>query len=102
MLSSLSYPFSIIALEGGKVFAGASAQVSTGTFDPEDFDFGTGERIELGDFGRGIAPAGVGDALVAGEQVGAVNQTTDWIKGSGFVVVQGVVDVFIYENSLRI
>ena len=56
-------------IERRKIFAGAGAQVAAGAFDPKDLDVLAGERIALGDFGRGIAAAGVSDALVAAEFV---------------------------------
>jgi len=47
-----------------------------------------GERIFFGDLGRRVAAAGVGDALVAAEQVRAVNEATDGIEADALVSSQ--------------
>ena len=61
-------------IERGKIFAQAGAQVAAGTFDPEHFDIFTSQGIFLHELGGSVATAGVGDALVAAEFIGAVNK----------------------------
>jgi hypothetical protein len=63
-----------LLIEGGKAGALDAAQVAAGAFDPEHFDRFAGERVDLGDFGTGVAAGEVGDAQVGAEQVGAVAQ----------------------------
>ncbi len=84
-----------VLIERGEILALGGAQVAAASFDPEDFDGLAGEGILLGELGRGVAAAGVGDALVAAEQVGAVDETADGIERGGVVVVPEVVDVLM-------
>jgi hypothetical protein len=84
-----------LLVEGGEVFAFAGAEIAAGAFDPEDLDGLAGERIFLGDFRGRVAAAGVGDALVAAEEVGAIDEAGDGIEGSGLGVVPEVVHVAV-------
>jgi hypothetical protein len=56
-------------IERGEVLFRCGAQVSAGTFNPEDINRLAGEWVFLGDLGRSIAAAGIGDALVSAEFV---------------------------------
>ncbi len=83
----------LVLVEGREVVALAGAEVAAGAFDPEDFDFLASERVEFEELGGGVAAAGVGDALVAAEEVGAINEAGNGIEGGGFGVVPGEVNV---------
>jgi hypothetical protein len=84
-----------VLVERGEVLALGGAQVAAAALDPEHFDVLAGERVLLGELDRGVAAAGVGDALVAAEQVGAVDETADRIERGGVLVVPEIVDVLI-------
>ena len=70
----------LLLIEGGEVLPLGGAQVSAGTLHPEDFCGLAGKGILLGDFGGGVAPAGVGDPLVGAKQVGAVDELGNRIE----------------------
>jgi hypothetical protein len=79
-------------VERRKILARAGAQVAAGALDPEHGGLGAGERVLFGDLGRRIAAAGIGDALIASEDIGAVDQAADRIKRRGFGVVPEIVN----------
>ena len=56
-------------VERGEVFFRCCAQIPARAFDPEDFDRLAAEGVFPGDFGRSIAAAGVGDALISAQLV---------------------------------
>ena len=85
----------LLLVERGEVFARAGAQVAAGTLDPKHLGRLTGERVFLDDLRGGVAAAGVGDALVAAEDVGAIDEATDRIEGGGLGVVPGEVNEFV-------
>jgi hypothetical protein len=85
----------LLLVEGREVLARARAQVAAGALDPEHLGGLARERICLGDLRRRVAAAGVGDALVAAEQVRAVDEAGDRVERRGLGVVPGEVDVFI-------
>ena len=80
----------LFLVEGGEVFALGGAEIAAGTFDPEDLDQFAGEGILLHDLGGGVAAAGVGDALVGAEEVGAVDELVDGIELGGLGVIPEV------------
>jgi hypothetical protein len=85
----------LLLVEGGEILARARAQVAAGALDPEHLGRLPGERILLGELSRRVAAAGVGDALVAAEQVRAVDEAGDRVERGGLGVVPGEVDVFV-------
>ena len=82
----------LVLVERGEILALGGAQVAAGALDPEHLDRLAGERILLRQLGRGVAAAGVGDALVGAEQVGAVDQPADRIERGGVLVVPKIID----------
>ena len=85
----------LVLVEGGEIVAVASAEVAAGTLDPEDLRVGAGEGVLLDDLRGGVAAAGVRDALVGSELVGAVDQTADRIELRGFGIIPEVGDVLV-------
>ena len=85
----------LVLIEGGEVIAVAGAEVAAGTFDPEHLGVGAGQGILLDDLGGGVAAAGVRDALVGSELIGAIDQTADRIELRGFGIVPEVRDVLV-------
>ena len=85
----------LVLVERGEILALAGAQVAAATLYPQDLHLGVIERVGFHDLGRGVTPAGVGNALVAAEQVGAVDQAADGIERGGFGVVPEVVDELV-------
>src|SRR5439155_464401 len=78
-----------LLVERGEVGERAGAQVTSGALDPEDLDGLAGDRVRLGELGRGVPAARVGDALIRAEQVGAVNQAMRGSQGlRSFVVLE--------------
>src|SRR6185295_1102753 len=61
-------------VERGEAVELHGAEIAARSLDPQHLDLGAGERVLLFDLGRGIAAAEIGDALVAAEQVGAVQK----------------------------
>ena len=72
--------------ERGEIRPLARPEVAAAALDPEHVDLVAGERILLEDLGRRVAAAGVGDALVAAEQIAAVDEPLDRIGRRGRVV----------------
>ena len=85
----------LVLVERGEVLAIAGAEVAAGTLDPEDLGVGAGQGILLDDLGGGVAAAGVRDALVGSELIGAIDQTADRIELRGFGIVPEVRDVLV-------
>ena len=85
----------LVLIEGREVLAIAGAEVAAGALDPEDLGVGASQGVLLDDFGRGVAAAGVRDALVGSELVGAIDQTADRIELRGFGIVPEVRDVLV-------
>ena len=56
------------------------ADIAARAFDPKNRDPRAAQRIGLGDLGRGVAAAEIGDPEVAAEQVRAVDQQTRLIE----------------------
>ena len=83
----------LVLVEGRKIFAGAGAQVASGAFDPEHLHGLTGERVFFLNLGGGISATRIGDALVAAEEVGAINETAHGVERSCLGIVPQVVDV---------
>jgi hypothetical protein len=54
-----------------------------------------GQRIGFHNLGRGIAPAGVGDAQIGAEFIRAIDEAADGIQFRSFGVVPQVIDVSI-------
>ncbi len=79
--------FELRHVEGGEAVELHRADVAAGALDPEDFDGFAGERVGLGDLGGGVAAAIVGDALVAAEEVGAVEEEFGLAHAGGAGVV---------------
>ena len=91
-----------LLIKRGEIFARAGAKIAAGAFDPEHFCGLAGERIFLGNLGRGVAATGVGDALVAAENVGAIDKAAYRIEGGGFGVVPKEVHEFIgFHGGLK-
>ena len=84
-----------VLIERGEVLTIAGAKVSAGTLDPEDRGVGAGQGVLLDDLGGGVAAAGVRDALVGSEFVGAIDQTADRIELRSFGIVPEVRDVLV-------
>ena len=82
-----------VHIEAGKVGPFGGAQVAAGAFDPHHFDGFAAEGVGHHHFGRGVAAAGVGDALVRAQEIGAVDQTLHRVECGGCGVVPQVVDV---------
>src|SRR5882757_683318 len=82
-------------VERREVLARAGVQVAAGALDPEDLGREAVERILLGDLRRRVAAAGVGDALVAAEQVRAVNKAANRIERGGAGVIPVEVDELV-------
>ena len=70
----------LLLVEGRKVLARAGAEVATGALDPEHLGGRAVERVRRSELCRRVAAAGVGDALVAAEQVRAVDEAADGIE----------------------
>ena len=85
----------LVLIERGKVLTVAGAEVATGALDPEDLSLLSGEGVRFFNFGGGIAAAGVRDALVGSELIGAIDQTADRIELRGFGIVPEVRDVLV-------
>ena len=69
-----------LLVEGGKIFPSGRAEVATGTFDPEHFNRLARDGVPLGDLGRSIAAAGVGDAPIGAQLVGPIDKAADSVK----------------------
>ena len=82
----------LLLIERREVLAEAGAEIAAGTLDPEDLDRLAREGVLLDDLGAGVAAAGVGDALVGAEDVGAIDEPGDRIHLGGDGVVPEVVD----------
>ena len=95
----------LLLVKRRKVFFGGGAEVAAGTFHPKYFDGLAGQGVFVGELRRCIAAAGVGDALVGAELVGAVNKPVHAALFPGFRVVPEVVYVLVsllsHKNSLR-
>ena len=85
----------LVLIEGGEVVAVAGAEVAAGTLDPEDLGVGAGQGVLPDDLGRGVAAAGVRDALVGAELVRTIDQTADRIELRGFGIIPEVGDVLV-------
>ena len=70
----------LLLVEGREVLARARTQVAAGALDPEDLDGFARQGVLFHDLGGGVAAARVGDALVAPQKVGAVDQVADGIE----------------------
>src|SRR5439155_26490823 len=81
----------------------ARAQTAAGTLHPEHFDRLAAERVFLHDLGGRVSAAGVGDPLVAAEQVRAVNQPPDRVELRRSRIIPQVVHVleFGWHKGLR-
>ena len=66
------------------------ADVAAGALDPKDIRRRAGQRIRGGKLGRGVAAAEIGDAQVASEQIGSVEQQPGPVEGSRALVVPQV------------
>ena len=88
----------LVHVERGEVLSLGRAQVAAGAFDKQDFDIGAGQGIALRDLAGGVAAAGIGDALVAAQQVGAVHELVDGVERRGDVVLPQVTDVAIIRS----
>ena len=92
----------LVLVEGGEVVAVAGAEVAAGTLDPEDDGVLAGQGILLDDLGRGVAAAGVRDALVGAELVRAIDQTADRIELRGFGIIPEVGDVLVVGHVVYV
>ena len=63
------------------------ADIAARTFDPKDFRRRAGQRIGGGQLRRSVAAAKIGDAKIAAEQIGPIEQQTGLIEGSRVRVV---------------
>ncbi len=82
-----------ILIQRREVGALGRAQVAAGALHPQHLDVFAGDRVGLGELGRRVAAAGVGDPPVAAQKVGAVDETLDRIEGVRDGVVPHVFDV---------
>ena len=70
----------LVEIERREAVAPHRADVAARAFDPEHLDHLAVERVGHGDLGRGVAAAKIGDAQVAAEQVGAVEQQVGLVE----------------------
>ena len=80
----------LLLIEGGEVLALGGAEITARALHPEHLEHLPGEGILLHDLGGGVAAAGVGDALIGAEQVGAVDELVDVIELGGLGVIPEV------------
>ena len=66
--------FQLVEIEGGEAVTLHRAEVAAGAFDPQHGGRFLGQRIGHCEFGRGVAAAEIGDAKIAAEQIGTVEQ----------------------------
>ena len=92
----------LVLVEGGEVLARAGAEIAAGALDPEHLGGRAGERVLLGELGRRVAAAGVGDALVAAEEVRAVDEAGDGIEGRRLGVVPAEIDEFVGAHGWKV
>ena len=85
----------LVPVKRGEVFALAGAQVATRALDKHDVHIRARQRIDLRDFAGGVAAAGVGDALVGAEQVGAVDQPFYGVERVGAGLIPQVIDMAV-------
>ncbi len=88
-------------VEGGEKLAAGGAQIAARTLHPEDLDVLARDRVLAGELGGRVAAPGVGDALVAAENVGAIDETADGIEGRGFGIVPREVNVAVGRHGLE-
>ena len=91
----------LLLVERREIFARARAQIAAGALHPQHFRGLAGERIFLRDLRRRVAAAGVGDALVAAEHIGAIDEAADGIERRGFGVVPEEVNVAVGGHRIN-
>ncbi len=82
--------FQLVEIEGCKAVALHRAEIAAGALDPQHRDRLAGQRIVHFDLGRGVAAAEIGDAQVAAEQIGAIEQPARLIEARRTGVVPQV------------
>ncbi len=75
------------------------AQVAARAFDPQHLHLFARERIGLHEFAGGIAAAGIGDALIAAELVGAIDQPIGRVQFLDLTILPEVVHILIFLLS---
>ena len=87
-----------LLVERGKILALGGAQVAARSLDPQDFNFFAGQRVALHELRRGIAAAGIGDALVASQEVRSVHESINGIEFGCHSVVPKVINKFVVHG----
>ena len=85
----------LVLIKRGEVLAIAGPKVAARTFNPEYGRVGASQGILLHNFRRGIAPAGVRDALISAEFIGAIDEAPDGVELGRFGIVPEVRDVLV-------
>ncbi len=70
----------LLHIERRKAIELHGADIAARALDPEHISLGTTQRIGQQDFGRGIAAAVIGDALIGAQQIGAIKQAARLIQ----------------------
>ena len=70
----------LVLVERGEELALRGAEIAARALDPEHFGLFAGERILLDDLRRGVSAAGIGDALIAAEEVRAIDEAANRIE----------------------
>ena len=83
-------PEQLVEIERRETVELHRADVAAGALDPKDIRRRAGQRIRGGKLGRGVAAAEIGDAQVASEQIGSVEQQAGPVEGSRTLVVPQV------------
>ena len=84
-----------LLIQRGKILLLRCTQIAAGSLNPEYFDLFTRERIGLHNFAGGVAAAGIGNALVATELVGTIDEPIGRIQFLDLAILPEVVHVFI-------
>ncbi len=77
----------LVEIEGREAVELHRAEVAARAFDPQHLDRRAGQWVGPHEFGGGVAAAEIGDAQIAAEQVGAVEQLPRFVELGGVSVV---------------